>query len=105
MIPPGAAAPETGQQSCDQHCETGGPVLPSPPRAGRLSRFGRPRGKDVVSGFVTGLFSIPEGMAYASIGGFNPVLGLYSGMAPTVVGLVMTVFGLHWRLSPSPLRC
>jgi SulP family sulfate permease len=25
-------------------------------------------------------------MAYASIGGFNPVLGLYSGMAPTLVG-------------------
>lgn len=50
--------------------------------------MGRPTGKDVVSGFVTGLFSIPEGMAYASIGGFNPVLGLYSGMAPTVVGAI-----------------
>jgi SulP family sulfate permease len=35
---------------------------------------------------VTGLFSIPEGMAYASIGGFNPILGLYSGMVPTTVG-------------------
>jgi SulP family sulfate permease len=51
-------------------------------------RLGRPTAKDVVSGFVTGLFSIPEGMAYASIGGFNPVLGLYSGMAPTLVGAV-----------------
>jgi SulP family sulfate permease len=38
-----------------------------------------------VAGFVTGLFSIPEGMAYASIGGFNPLLGLYSGMVPTTV--------------------
>jgi SulP family sulfate permease len=56
------------------------------PRSTRRSRLGRPTGKDVLSGFVTGLFSIPEGMAYASIGGFNPVLGLYSGMAPTVVG-------------------
>jgi SulP family sulfate permease len=27
-------------------------------------------------------------MAYASIAGFNPVLGLYSGMAPTLVGAV-----------------
>lgn len=50
----------------------------------------KPTGKDVVSGFVTGLFSIPEGMAYASIGGFNPVLGLYSGMVPTMVGSVFT---------------
>lgn len=32
--------------------------------------------KDAVAGFVTGLFSVPEGMAYASIGGFNPVMGL-----------------------------
>ena len=39
-----------------------------------------------MAGFVTGLFSIPEGMAYASIGGFNPLLGLYSGMVPTTVG-------------------
>lgn len=46
----------------------------------------RPTVGDVVSGFVTALFSIPEGMAYASIGGFNPVTGLYSGMLPTVVG-------------------
>jgi SulP family sulfate permease len=58
------------------------PALIAPPR---LPRLGRPTSKDVVSGFVTGLFSIPEGMAYASIGGFNPVLGLYSGMAPTLV--------------------
>jgi SulP family sulfate permease len=27
-------------------------------------------------------------MAYASIAGFNPVLGLYSGMLPTLVGSV-----------------
>jgi SulP family sulfate permease len=48
--------------------------------------LGRPTAKDAIAGFVTGLFSIPEGMAYASIGGFNPVLGLYSGMVPTTVG-------------------
>ncbi|UKJ66056.1 SulP family inorganic anion transporter [Cellulosimicrobium cellulans] len=35
---------------------------------------------------VTGLFSIPEGMAYASIAGFNPVAGLYAGVAPAIVG-------------------
>ncbi|MGC4933469.1 SulP family inorganic anion transporter [Gordonia sp. DT30] len=41
-----------------------------------------------MSGFVTALFSIPEGMAYAAIGGFNPVNGLYSGMVSTLVGSV-----------------
>ncbi len=53
-----------------------------------VTRLGRPSGRDVVSGLVTGLFSIPEGMAYASIGGFNPVAGLYSGMLPTLAGSV-----------------
>ena len=53
-----------------------------------IGRLGRPRLKDVVAGLVTGLFSIPEGMAYASIGGFNPVAGLYSGMVSTVLGSV-----------------
>lgn len=54
-----------------------------------MSRFrtlGRPRFRDVIAGLVTGLFSIPEGMAYASIGGFNPVAGLYSGVVSTIVG-------------------
>lgn len=41
-----------------------------------------------MSGFVTGLFSIPEGMAYASIGGFAAPLGLWSGVVPTIVGSV-----------------
>ncbi len=51
-----------------------------------LTQLGRPHPRDAVAGLVTGLFSIPEGMAYASIGGFNPVAGLYSGMVPTLVG-------------------
>jgi SulP family sulfate permease len=42
--------------------------------------------RDAVAGFVTGLFSVPEGMAYASIGGFNPVMGLYAGILPTILG-------------------
>jgi sulfate permease, SulP family len=51
--------------------------------------LGRPRFRDVIAGLVTGLFSIPEGMAYASIGGFNPVAGLYSGVVSTIVGSVL----------------
>ncbi|WP_062072809.1 SulP family inorganic anion transporter [Demequina sediminicola] len=48
--------------------------------------MGKPSFKDVSSGFVTGLFSIPEGMAYASIGGFAAPLGLWSGVVPTILG-------------------
>lgn len=51
-------------------------------------RLGRPTPQDAVAGFVTGLFSIPEGMAYASIGGFAAPLGLWSGVVPTIVGSV-----------------
>ena len=43
--------------------------------ASAVRRLGRPTPRDVLAGLVTGLFSIPEGMAYASIGGFNPVVG------------------------------
>ncbi|MFE9139416.1 SulP family inorganic anion transporter [Streptomyces sp. NPDC007355] len=54
----------------------------------RLPRLGRPRPSDVSAGLVTGLFSIPEGMAYAAIGGFNPVTGIYAGVVPTIVSSV-----------------
>ncbi|MFD4373383.1 SulP family inorganic anion transporter [Streptomyces sp. NPDC058486] len=52
----------------------------------RLKGLGRPTASDVSSGAVTGLFSIPEGMAYAAIAGFNPVAGLYAGVVPAIVG-------------------
>jgi SulP family sulfate permease len=45
---------------------------------------------DVISGFATGLFSIPEGMAYASLAGVNPIYGLYSGMVTTIVASLTT---------------
>ena len=46
---------------------------------------------DLVSGFATGLFSIPEGMAYAKLARVNPVYGLYSGMISTIVASLTTV--------------
>lgn len=49
-------------------------------------KFGKPTLRDAVSGFVTGLFSIPEGMAYATLGGFSAPLGLWSGIVPTIIG-------------------
>ena len=45
---------------------------------------------DAISGFSTGLFSIPEGMAYAQLAGVNPVYGLYSGMVATLVAALST---------------
>ncbi|MFV8266666.1 SulP family inorganic anion transporter [Mycolicibacterium peregrinum] len=49
-------------------------------------KLGRPKPRDVIADLVTGLFSIPEGMAYASIGGFNPVTGIYAGVMPGIIG-------------------
>ena len=45
---------------------------------------------DVSAGFTTGLFSIPEGMAYAKLMGVNPVYGLYSSMVPTILASLTT---------------
>ena len=45
---------------------------------------------DISAGFTTGLFSIPEGMAYAKLMGANPVYGLYSSMAATIVASLST---------------
>ncbi|WUW23057.1 SulP family inorganic anion transporter [Streptomyces sp. NBC_01463] len=53
---------------------------------GKKAALGRPTPADVSAGLVTGLFSIPEGMAYAAIGGFNPVTGIYAGVVPTILG-------------------
>ena len=45
---------------------------------------------DLAAGFTTGLFSIPEGMAYAKLAGVNPVYGLYSAMISTIVASLTT---------------
>jgi SulP family sulfate permease len=45
---------------------------------------------DLVSGFATGLFSIPEGMAYAQLAGVNPLYGMYSGIVPTILASLST---------------
>ena len=45
---------------------------------------------DLTAGFTTGLFSIPEGMAYAKLLGVNPVYGLYSSMAAPIVAALTT---------------
>lgn len=45
---------------------------------------------NIISGLATGLFSIPEGMAYAQLAGVNPVYGLYSGIVATIVASLST---------------
>jgi SulP family sulfate permease len=56
----------------------------------RLKSSGKTLRSDLVSWFATGLFSIPEGMAYAKLAGVNPVFGLYSGMITTIVASLTT---------------
>lgn len=45
---------------------------------------------NVVGGFVAGLYSVPEGIGYASLAGINPMLGIYSGMVPVAVAAATT---------------
>lgn len=45
---------------------------------------------NVISGLATGLFSIPEGMAYAQLANVNPVYGMYSGIVATMVASLST---------------
>jgi SulP family sulfate permease len=45
---------------------------------------------NIIAGLATGLFSIPEGMAYAQLAGVNPVYGLYSGVVATIVSSLST---------------
>jgi SulP family sulfate permease len=53
------------------------------------SKRGRGIG-DAVGGFVAGLYSVPEGIGYASLAGVNPMLGIYSGMVPVAVSAATT---------------
>ncbi len=45
---------------------------------------------NIISGLATGLFSIPEGMAYAQLANVNPIYGLYSGIVATIVSSFST---------------
>lgn len=45
---------------------------------------------DLVGGFVAGLYSVPEGIGYASVAGIGPMLGIYAGMVPVAVAAAVT---------------
>ena len=58
---------------------------------------------NVISGLATGLFSIPEGMAYAQLAGVNPVYGMYSGILATIVSSLSTGTVLMMSTLTSPI--
>jgi SulP family sulfate permease len=45
---------------------------------------------DIIGGFVAGLYSVPEGIGYASLAGISPMLGIYAGMVPVAVAARFT---------------
>ena len=45
---------------------------------------------DLIAGLTVLALLIPEGMAYASLVGVNPVYGLYAGMVPTIAAALST---------------
>lgn len=45
---------------------------------------------NLVGGVVAGLYSIPEGIGYASLAGLNPMVGIYAGMVPVAVAAATT---------------
>ena len=53
------------------------PAAPSGRRGGVVG--------NAVGGFVAGLYSVPEGIGYASLAGVSPMFGIYSGMVPVAV--------------------
>ncbi|KAK6621366.1 hypothetical protein RUM43_011672 [Polyplax serrata] len=44
---------------------------------------------DVVAGFTVGVMHIPQGMAYALLGGVPPVIGIYMAFFPVLVYILM----------------
>lgn len=70
---------------------------PGPPAPGAdrpdAAASGADRGglaSGAAAGLATGVFSIPEGMAYAQLAGVNPLYGLYSGIVATLVASLTT---------------
>jgi sulfate permease, SulP family len=59
-----------------------------------MNAEGKPQGTglvpNIISGLATGLFSIPEGMAYAQLAGVNPIYSMYSGVVATMVASLST---------------
>ncbi|MFD5462205.1 SulP family inorganic anion transporter [Kitasatospora sp. NPDC127059] len=94
----GAPCPLVREDRVDQVNEAGTDrsvprVCLMPGQAGAGHEPGRRRAGvwagEVRAGVIVALFSVPEGMAYAAIAGFDPAAGLYAGVVPAVVGALL----------------
>ena len=55
---------------------------------------------DISAGFTVGIMLIPQGMAYAMIAGLPPVFGLYAGLLPQILYMLM---GTSRQLAVGPV--
>ena len=69
----------------DTDPRTGDRAVSKTDKPGRAGSIG-----NIIGGFVAGLYSVPEGIGYASLAGLNPMLGIYSGMMPVAVAATAT---------------
>eukprot|EP00698_Gefionella_okellyi_P018499 TRINITY_DN5551_c0_g1_i1.p1 TRINITY_DN5551_c0_g1~~TRINITY_DN5551_c0_g1_i1.p1 ORF type:complete len:840 (+),score=152.19 TRINITY_DN5551_c0_g1_i1:195-2522(+) len=79
------------------------PALYNPPKGDRkslLRAIWSTARSDLLGGITTGLVIIPQGMAYAKLGGVPQIMGLYAGFIGT---LVYTFFGTSRQLACGPL--
>ena len=44
---------------------------------------------DIIAGLTVAIMHIPQGMAYAMLAGVDPVTGIYTGMWPVLVYVVL----------------
>ncbi len=45
--------------------------------------------RDLFAGITVSMIAIPQSMAYAAIGGLEPIIGLYAAMVPTIVAALI----------------
>ena len=71
------------------------------PAAGWLARYSRADlAGDAVAGLVVAIMVVPQGMAYATLAGLPPEIGLYASVVPLVA---YALFGTSRALAVGPV--